>query len=65
MDILLLGSSHGGTVESDLREDRLNSELAEIETKVRKRLKSILGAAEGCAQGAQLRTQHLAKWQFS
>jgi len=28
------GSSHGGTVESDLREDRLNSDLAEIETKL-------------------------------
>lgn len=27
-------SSHGGTVESDLREDRLASDLAEIETKV-------------------------------
>ena len=32
---LILGSSHGGTVESDLREDRLNSDLAEIETKVK------------------------------
>ena len=29
-------SSHGGTVESDLREDRLSSDLAEIETKVSK-----------------------------
>ena len=27
-------SSHGGTVESELREDRLSSDLAEIETKV-------------------------------
>ena len=27
-------SSHGGTVESDLREDRLASDLADIETKV-------------------------------
>ena len=27
-------SAHGGTVESDLREDRLSSDLADIETKV-------------------------------
>lgn len=50
------GSSHGGTVESDLREDRLASELAEIETKVPKIL-AFLDPVSNCFFTAQFCTR--------